>query len=271
MKHIGYTSADSTPTKWGRNFPAGPMKLFIPEPGEREQINADHYRHVGWITPGAGREPVESGVVYSTHAEAGPDSRPAYVKRDTAPTGMIVADGPIRVQGFIDPMDVRRSEFEAHAARLEKLEQICRPDLVARGVLSSGAAAKLAMSKEYGEIGRPLPSTIPTGKLLSEATEFCAEELDGYADLDGDSEINCQRSATYIRELVRRLSEHREALRPFTAAGADGRGSALPDSDPLAIISANMPDLPHWIAKARGVVTMGDVRRALQLFKDETP
>lgn len=311
MKHIGYTNSKT----WGSDFPSGPVKLFIPDPGTRENVSADHYEHIGWINPDNGRHP-RGGKIHETHEQAGPDSRPAYVFRDA-----VVAPAS------------------------EQTDKV---------------VAKITMGKEYGTIHHPLPPNdkhgIPTIALLSEALDFCAEELDGYADLDGDSEINCTRSAVYIRELVRRfpadpaptaqpvtreefealtmrvdtiahmlkppappaepvptspliakalalcndrldqhrgsiscenayadcnaantmirelvrrLSECHAALQPFAQAGAGGRGSALKDDAPLAIISADMPDLPQWIAKANCVVTMGDVRRVMDVLNGE--
>lgn len=45
-------------------------------------------------------------------------------------------------------------------------------------------------------------------ELVKEAIEFCNEELDGYEGMeyDDDSEICCQRSNTFIRELALRLA-----------------------------------------------------------------
>lgn len=285
MKQIGHIDGATTaPADWKTHTldMLSPHDLFIPNPGERENVSADQWTHVGWVDPDK-----DGGQIWGSHAEAGDNSRPAYVRMDmTQPvpiehsfTEKPVSDSDrienamtaiIRLNKRLDDLENRydravKDLFLAIQPEPDKVD--LTPEQVDKAV------AKLTTSKEYGEIGRPVPSTIPTGELLSEATEFCNEELDRFdgLDFDSDAEVGCQRSATYIRELVRRLSEHREALRPFTAAGADGRGSALPDSDPLAIISANMPDLPSWIAKARGVVTMGDVRRAMNLFKDERP
>lgn len=64
------------------------------------------------------------------------------------------------------------------------------------------------------------------------------------------------------RQIEARVKLLEEALIPFGHIGDDGRGSALPNDAPLAVVNANMPDLPQWLAKVRGVITQGDVRRA---------
>ena len=166
MKHIGYTNGKT----WGSDFPSGPVKLFIPEPGMRENVSADHYEHIGWIIPDSDdRSNVWSGKgIYETHEHAGPDSRPAYVVREAA----------------------------AAPPAPEQMDKV---------------VAKITMGKEYGTIHNPLPPNdkhgIPTSELLSEALDFCAEELDPfeYPDYDSDAEMCCQRSNVYIRELIRRF------------------------------------------------------------------
>jgi hypothetical protein len=91
MLAIGQT--DSAYSQWGGKIDNGPHTLYIPDPGARENVNADHYRHVGWINPH------KAGDIQSNHVDAGPDSRPAYVIREAAapaqPTGVIRIDGPI--------------------------------------------------------------------------------------------------------------------------------------------------------------------------------
>lgn len=49
---------------------------------------------------------------------------------------------------------------------------------------------------------------ISDAELMKEALEFCDEELAGFIGMeyDSDSEVCCQRSDTFIRELVHRLS-----------------------------------------------------------------
>ncbi len=49
---------------------------------------------------------------------------------------------------------------------------------------------------------------ISNADLIREAMEFCDEELDGFIGMeyDSDSEVCCQRSNTFIRELVKRFS-----------------------------------------------------------------
>ncbi len=51
-------------------------------------------------------------------------------------------------------------------------------------------------------------SSISNVELVKEALEFCDDELAHFEgmDFDSDSEVCCQRSETFIRELVRRLS-----------------------------------------------------------------
>lgn len=76
MYQIGYASTDHT--TWGTEFPSGPDILFIPNPGERENIDATAYQHVGWVNVDQG-----NGKIFSTHANAAEygDARPAYIRR----------------------------------------------------------------------------------------------------------------------------------------------------------------------------------------------
>jgi hypothetical protein len=78
VKHIGYRDGGDG---WSRNH-TGPIpatQLFIPNPGERENIDAEAWKHVGWIIPGDIR--TTGGKIYDTHMMAGEDGRPAYVRR----------------------------------------------------------------------------------------------------------------------------------------------------------------------------------------------
>ena len=124
MKHIGHVDgAMESPLSW-RTHSLGmlsPHDLFIPTPGERENIDADRYRHIGWVNPEA-----DGGTIWAAHANAseyGP-ARPAYVVRvdAVAQPQPVFQDGPhvsnagptVVYNGFkTDPMDVLRSEFEA--------------------------------------------------------------------------------------------------------------------------------------------------------------
>lgn len=154
MKQIGYTDGGNG---WSRTH-TGPIpadQLFIPEPGTRENIDAEVFKHVGWVIPGDIR--TTGGKIYDTHALSGDEGRPAYIRRridgpirsmETVQIGSRnheVADASARTVtglGPDDPMDVRRSELDALTNRVTALENIVRPDLVKRGVLSEGAAAK---------------------------------------------------------------------------------------------------------------------------------
>lgn len=55
---------------------------------------------------------------------------------------------------------------------------------------------------------------ISTDELIKEAIEFCDEELDSFdgMEYDSDSEVCCQRSNTFIRELIRRLQNSSEIV-----------------------------------------------------------
>jgi len=122
MKHIGHVDgATQSPLSW-RTHSLGmlsPHDLFIPTPGERENIDADRYRHIGWVNPEA-----DGGTIWANRADADKDTRPAYVVRVDAVTQPqpVFQDGPhvlnagptVVYNGFkTDPMDVLRSEFEA--------------------------------------------------------------------------------------------------------------------------------------------------------------
>ncbi|RVH87781.1 hypothetical protein CN204_04430 [Sinorhizobium meliloti] len=68
---------------------------------------------------------------------------------------------------------------------------------------------------------------ISDAELMKEALEFCDEELAGFIGMeyDSDSEVCCQRSDTFIRELVHRLSpapETRTAPADTDAAQSGG-------------------------------------------------
>lgn len=57
---------------------------------------------------------------------------------------------------------------------------------------------------------------ISSAELIKEAIEFCDTELDSFdgMDFDSDSEVCCQRSNTFIRELARRLETATPAPQP---------------------------------------------------------
>lgn len=233
MKHIGYTTADKEPTTWGKYFPAGPIKLYIPDPGTRENIDADRWQHVGWICPPTG------GVIYPTHANAADhgDARPAYIERaEPVPvfrdvtTEDLIAFKP----GRLDPMDVRRSEFEALQKDVAALAKVI-VDLTRQPPPAPAVPADSTF-------------TISTADLLSEVSAFCNEELEQFTgpDFDSDAEVGCQRANVYLRELVRRLQSP-SAEPPMTfydhafialavACIAEGNGlsSAIADAHKLA-------------------------------------
>lgn len=64
---------------------------------------------------------------------------------------------------------------------------------------------------------------ISSAELIKEAIEFCDTELDSFdgMDFDSDSEVCCQRSNTFIRELARRLETATPAPQP-KARGSGG-------------------------------------------------
>ena len=126
MKHIGHIDGtNAIPSTWKTHTLGmlSPHALFIPNPGERENVSADQWHHVGWVDPNN-----DGGIVWDTHAQAGDNSRPAYVQREAgeptpAPTDLPEAPtGFIRVETTIDPMDVRRSEFDQLREAVQTLE-----------------------------------------------------------------------------------------------------------------------------------------------------
>lgn len=126
MKHIGYTNGKT----WGSDFPSGPVKLFIPEPGMRENVSADHYEHIGWIIPDSDdRSNVWSGKgIYETHEHAGPDSRPAYVVREAAAAPMVPAgSGHMLTEPMVPTQPVTREEFEALVLRVDAISASIAP------------------------------------------------------------------------------------------------------------------------------------------------
>ena len=98
------------------------------------------------------------------------------------------------------------------------------------------------------------------------------------AHFERDTTFIARANPSTVLSLIDRISRLesenarlRELLTPFARVGDDGRGSALPDDAPLAIVNANMPDLPQWLAKVRGVITQGDIRRARAAVSEQKP
>jgi hypothetical protein len=117
MKHIGHVDGATDPVDAWKTHSLGmlsPHDLFIPNPGERENVDADRWRHIGWINPDK-----DGGVIWDSHSKAGENSRPAYIPSDKPVP--VFQDGPhvsgpnvvYNSGGKTDPIDVRRSEFEA--------------------------------------------------------------------------------------------------------------------------------------------------------------
>lgn len=73
---------------------------------------------------------------------------------------------------------------------------------------------------------------ISDAELMKEALEFCDEELAGFIGMeyDSDSEVCCQRSDTFIRELVHRLQLLSAAISPVSAGDA---------GEPVAYLTRN--------------------------------
>lgn len=122
MKQIGHIDGSMSDPVW-RTHSLGmlaPHDLFIPNPGERENIDAEAFEHVGWVNPGQ-----DGGVICGNHATAGDNSRPAYVRRvqiggpvsqDVISTRTVTGLGPD------DLMDIRRSEFDALSKRIDEID-----------------------------------------------------------------------------------------------------------------------------------------------------
>ena len=184
MKKIGHIDgAMDTPAVW-RTHSLGmlsPHDLYIPNPGERENVDADRWHLVGWINPDS-----DGGVLCGNHATAGEHGRPAYIERiEPVP---VFQDKP----STFDPMNIRRSEFEALAERVRKIERRLFP-------------VEPALDANM--------SVISTTDLLSEVSAFCNDELDQFTgpEFDSDAEVGCQRANVYLREMVHRLETYRKA------------------------------------------------------------
>lgn len=243
MKQIGHVDGAMTEQAW-RTHSLGmlsPHDLFIPDPGERENVSADQWTLAGWVIPDK-----DGGTIYAHHRDASEDgdARPAYIRRYS--DGGVVGEGLSRrfvmgekpsesttviitkpgTIGEIDPMDVRRSEFDALTKRFDLLSESTTSRIWAlekiRHQNSDKVAAKIGMSKTYGEEGHMLtrsmdtePSDlsmhafqISTDDLIKEALEFCDTGLGGW---DGvEVEAGCQRAGVYIRELIGRLHGARQ-------------------------------------------------------------
>lgn len=124
MKQIGHVDGARTEQAW-RTHRLGmlsPHDLFIPDPGERENVSADQWTLAGWVIPDK-----DGGTIYAHHRDASEDgdARPAYVRRPDPDC----VEGPIRsmetvmlTPGKLDPMDVRRSEFDALYKRIDEID-----------------------------------------------------------------------------------------------------------------------------------------------------
>jgi hypothetical protein len=184
MKEIGYVDCAVTgPLSW-RTHSLGmlsPHGLFIPTPGERENVSEDQFKHIGWVNPDH-----DGGMIYATHSNAseGGEARPAYIRQVIEQIGS-------------------------------------RNDEVAAAAQSSDVVKKLTMGQKYGTIGKPTLFTISTDYLVKEVLEFCAEELDPFdgPDYDSDAEVCCQRSNVYLRELVGRITS--KAIQPLSECVRD--------------------------------------------------
>lgn len=124
MKQIGHIDGvNAMPSTWKTHSLGmlSPHDLFIPNPGEREKISVDQWHHVGWVNPDK-----DGGCVWDTHAEAGDNSRPAYVRLEpvkTTPTSAPTEPENKPWKGVPDdPMDVRRSKFDQMREAVQTLE-----------------------------------------------------------------------------------------------------------------------------------------------------
>ena len=102
MKQIGHVDrALTAPADWKTHTLGmlSPYELFIPNPGERENVSADQWIHVGWVDPDK-----DGGQIWSSHAEAGDNSRPAYVQREAVAVAP-VHTGPDRIHHPLPPND----------------------------------------------------------------------------------------------------------------------------------------------------------------------
>lgn len=116
MKKIGYIKDNA----WEAVPPWAPLSaaLYIPNPGERENINAETYEQIGWVNP-TDADRMGGGKLYETHSHAGPDSRPAYVVRvsvphteQPAPSKPSVIPLPELLSEVIEFCDTELDEFE---------------------------------------------------------------------------------------------------------------------------------------------------------------
>jgi hypothetical protein len=234
MKQIGHVDDARTEQAW-RTHSLGmlsPHDLFIPDPGERENVSADQWTLAGWVIPDK-----DGGTIYTNHRDASEDgdARPAYVRRLDPDRVEMQEDGtyrllPVRIDpGTIrerDPMDVRRSEFDALTKRFDLLAESTNSRIWALEKIRHQRAGSGHMMTESMDrptpfkriVGPSIQSKISTDELISEALEFCDTELGGW---DGvDVETGCERAGVYIRELVRRLQS------PSSTA-TDGLGSIV--------------------------------------------
>ncbi len=124
-----------------------------------------------------------------------------------------------------------------------------------------------SLQRENEELRQRL-DTGPCGEDAIDVAESAADHLRHRAEA-AEAEVKRLKMELALskplysrRQIEARVKLLEEALTPFGHIGDDGRGSALPNDAPLAVVNANMPDLPQWLAKVRGVITQGDVRRA---------
>lgn len=112
MKHIGHVDGAVIPPLTWKTHSLGMMlatDLFIPTPGERENVDATIFEHVGWVTPDT-----DGGTVWANRADADKDTRPAYVLRhltaepvvQPAPQADVAEDAHRRIDALIQSFNV---------------------------------------------------------------------------------------------------------------------------------------------------------------------
>jgi hypothetical protein len=99
MKQIGYVdgaSSTAKPIAW-KTHSLGMLlsyELYIPNPGERENVNAEQWLLIGWVNPDS-----DGGTIYPTHADFPHDgARPAYVRQSVLQQPQTTPQPPVPVE-----------------------------------------------------------------------------------------------------------------------------------------------------------------------------
>lgn len=168
--------------------------------------------------------------------------------------------GPAFVEAINAALALRLPTLESLQRENEELRNLAdrlKQEAQIHSMEARGANATVNEIYQIISGGKGEPANYHGAEPVREYVEAAKGEI-----LRLETELALSKPIYSRRQIEARVKLLEEALMPFGHIGDDGRGSALPNDAPLAVVNANVPDLPQWLAKVRGVITQGDVRRA---------